>query len=132
MSSYSGLYDGVYGTPYAALASTIAKGNGYVALARVLSRKSYGRAVLREIAYSLVDGAVGDNATATHVRRAAEVVRDGIAYGGVAEMETFTGINRNTVAADETRLLAALRQAAAPSSYPADASGNGGGGKLGF
>lgn len=131
MAAYSGLYDGVFGTPYAALADTINKGNGYDALSREFARKIYGRSVLRELLYSLVNGAVGDNATATHKRRVATQQIPNVTYGGVASIETHTSINRVTAAADVTRILAALRQETTPT-YVADRSGNSGGGKLGF
>lgn len=130
MPSYSGLYDGVYGQPYALLSNTAKKGNTQTQLARLLSRRTYGRAAYRELIKELIGAAAGEEAVASHSRVRAERNLLGNDLGGARAIETFTGIERNTTAADETNIEDALSQQTQPT-YAVDASGNGGGGKLG-
>lgn len=52
--------------------------------------------------------------------------------GGLMPIETVSVVNRNTTAADLTALTALLSRSVAPSTYVADLSGNGGGGKLSY
>ena len=54
--------------------------------------------------------------------------------GGLRTIDTFTVQSGNTAASDVTYINALINDSVynqAPSSYPADASGNGGGGKVG-
>ena len=131
MPSFSGLWNNEYGQNYSQLSSAENVGNAHVALSRVLARRLYGRASVRAILVSLVDGAVGDNATATHKRIKAERDLTANVLGGKRTIETFTSINRATTAADEAKLLNTLQLTSAPT-YPVDKAGVGGGGKLGW
>lgn len=127
--SYSGLWNNEYGEDHALL--TNKTGNAHTALSMITRSRTYGRASFRAILKSLVDGAVTDNAAATHKRVAAERDLEANVLGGARTIETFTAIDRATTAADETAMLAALELSSKPT-YPADASGNGGGGKGGW
>lgn len=131
MTNYSGLWNNEYGENYSPLAQSVAKGNDNTALSKVFANRLYGRAKFRAIIKSLVDGAVGDNATATHKRVQAERDLEANVLGGKRDIETFTAINRNTTSADESEVLAALEQSTKPA-YPSDKAGNGGGSKLGW
>lgn len=131
MANYSGLWNNEYGQSYSLLAQSVAKGNDNTALSKMLANRLYGRAAFRAIIKSLVDGAVGDNATATHKRVQSERDPEANVLGGKRVIQTFTAINRNTTAADESEILAALEQSSKPT-YPVDRSGNGGGAKLGW
>lgn len=131
MASYSGLWNNEYGENYSRLSVGEHIGNGRTAVSRVFANRLYSRAELRAIFKSLIDGAVGDNATATHKRVKAERDLESNVQGGVRTIETFTAINRNTNAEDEAQALRALELSAQPV-YPIDRSGNGGGSKLGW
>lgn len=128
MTSFSGLWNNEYGVDHSLL--TNKTGNAHTALSMVTRSRTYGRAAFRALLKSLVDGAVGDAASASHKRVAAERDLEGNVQGGARTIETFSAINRNTTAADEAKLLAALELSSKPT-YPVDRSGNGGGGKLG-
>ncbi len=130
MPSYSGLFDGHYGTPHALL--TNKSGNAETQLARVASRRLYGRNSFRALLDALVGAAPGDTATATHKRVKAERNLSANVQGGVRTIETFTSVDRATDAADATRMTDAINQQTQPSTYAKDASGVGGGGKLGW
>lgn len=131
MTSYSGLYDGQHGEPHALLSSTVKKGNAETQLARVLSRRNYGRGKLRELMLTLTGAAAGATAAQSHSRvQAAQNLSENV-QGGARTIETFESVNRATTSADETAIEAALAQTSQPTTYVADASGNGGGGKLG-
>lgn len=97
-----------------------------IALSRGGSRPL--RAAMKALSGAAAGGAVSD--TKAQVQAA-----NGDNVGGARVVETVTLITGNTTAAQETyseaRVLDAVF-AAEPSSYPVDASGNGGGGKIGF
>lgn len=131
MPSYSGLYDGVYNTPHALLSDAVAIGNAQTMIARQLSRRPYGRGVLRELLLTLNGVAAGQTALDTHKRVAWVPDREGVTGGGLVTIQTFTGINRATVAGDVTDIARFLALTSRPTTYIADRSGNGGGGKLG-
>lgn len=130
MPSYSGLYNGVYGQPYAPI--TNATGNEETALARVTARRGYGRGAFRELIKALTGSAVGQTATAQHARVKAEQDLANNVQGGKRVIETHTSINRVTTAADLAAIDAALDLKSQPATYPKDRSGNGGGAKVGF
>lgn len=130
MPNYSGLYDGVFNTPHALLSNSIAKGQDMTVLTKAFARRAYGRAKTRELLVTLINGASGDAALASHVRVLAVADRDNNVQGGVRAVETFKSIDRNTAAADVTQLVTALEAKSQPTTYVADRSGNGGGGKL--
>lgn len=131
MAAYSGLYDGVYGTPHSLLANTVAIGSDYRKLGTMFGKRPYGRAVLRELMETLTGAAAGSAASATHKRVQATVDLSGPAGGGAVPIETFTAVSRNTTAGDETRIEAALGLSTKPT-YATDVSGVGGGAKLGY
>jgi hypothetical protein len=131
MPAYSGLYDGVYGSPHTLLADTVAIGSDYRKLGTMFGKRPYGRAVLRELIKTLTGAAAGSTATATHKRVQATVNQAGVDGGSVVPIETVTSVNRATAAADTTRIDNALVIGTKPT-YAADRSGVGGGAKLGY
>lgn len=132
MASYSGLYDGVYGTPHALLSSSVKTGNAETALGRVFGKRPYGRAKLRELIVELVGAAAGQAALASHKRVQASTPVEGVFGGGLVPIETYKSVDRVTAAGDVTVIENALQLSSQPSTYVADASGNGGGAKLGY
>ena len=50
--------------------------------------------------------------------------------GGQRTIDTIDAVNRATTPADEVRIIAMLEEIFVPATYPVDAGGNGGGGKL--
>lgn len=88
---------------------------------------------LRELMDDLNGAAVGANtALVTRARVEARVQLGNVSQGGLVPIETQTIINRVTATADQTQINSILDDVVFPSPYPVDASGNGGGGKLGF
>ena len=73
--------------------------------------------------------APGANATSTYSEVQAVQDLSNFALGGKRNIVTRTLINRNTTAADQTLLNSLFDGIFAPTSYPAD-KGGGGGGKL--
>jgi hypothetical protein len=67
-------------------------------IGRALNRP--GNRVLKELFLTLVDGAVGDTALASHK----QIKHSTTELGGLRTIETVTDINRATVAADITKL----------------------------
>lgn len=81
----------------------------------------------------------GGNAVENRTRVQAQVVLGNISQGGLITIETVAGLGatvagRVTATADQTQLNGMIDRLSslAPASYPADAGGNGGGGKNGF
>lgn len=105
-------------------------------IAKLLARPGFRpvRRLMREL-----NGAAAGANTAIENRtrvKAAQVLNTPVAQGGLIVLETVpllgaTVAGRVTAAADETRIDAMIDEINAPSSYPTDPSGNGGGGKLG-
>jgi hypothetical protein len=92
-----------------------------------------GAKKIKALIKSLVDGAVGDSAASTYGRlTAVQGYLSAQELGGLRAIETVTVINRVTVAGDITNLDLVLARTSKPSSYASDASGNGGGGKVGY
>ena len=96
------------------------------ALAKLLQSGGSSK-VLRALWRALTGAAAGGTATAT---KAQVQATQGGNLTGVIPIETVTLVNRATTAADRTAILALLDRVVYPSSYIADASGNGGGGKV--
>jgi hypothetical protein len=89
--------------------------------------------VLRRLFLTLLGTAAGSTATENRSRvQAAQSTFAPTDNGGLIPIETVAVINRVTTAADITNLTAAFTRSYVPSSYVADASGNAGGGKLGY
>ena len=80
---------------------------------------------LTQLLYVLLGAAAGATATKTKP----QVQGQTGAPGGLQTIETITLINRASTANDLAAFQALLRRNPAPASYPADLSGNGGGGK---
>ena len=97
-------------------------------LGRLLRRP--GNRLIQEIIQTLNGAASGSAASKTHSRIEAPADSDNL--GGVRAIETVTDVSRNTDAADVTALTAIYDLSVAGITYPTDASGNGGGGKLGY
>lgn len=125
MPAWSGLYDGVYTTPY----STIGTPN----TGRKLRRALKGMTALKykQILRTFITDDVGTVATKTHTRIAAQDVTDRASLGGKRVISTVTDINRAVTAGDETALLVDVDGVHTPT-FPVEKSGNSGGGKLGF
>ena len=75
--------------------------------------------------YQLLGNAPGQTATKNHYR----VQGSQGSPGGLQTIETQVLVNRATTAADLAAFQALLTRVVNPPSYPADLSGNGGGGK---
>lgn len=126
VTGFSGLFDTIQPTGLTLSDSE----NIRKRISKVLSR-SEGARELKELLLTLNGAAAGAAASAT-VARVGHTVDAGnpVVNGGARTIDTVTVIGRNTTAADETAIDAMLNQVHAPTSYPVDASGNGGGGKL--
>ncbi len=127
MTAWSGLFDNVFGDGPHSLQVDINPLRRK--LTRVLKRKSMK--VLNELMQEVNGAAVGDAALAEHVRvKGAQVLQSDA--GGVRPIQTVALLDRVTATADTTVIAALLTETRKPSTYPTDASGNGGGGKGGF
>lgn len=124
--SFTGLWNNVYGAPYA-LTNSRSKLERDIALAF----EKPGAQALSAIAIALNGAAAGGTAARTRTRVLGIRTTSGYDLGGRREIETVTDINRATTAADEAGLDAIYNGVFALTSYPADLSGNGGGGKVG-
>jgi hypothetical protein len=132
MPSYSGLYDGVYGTPYALLPLSRSMGNARTLAGRMMGRESYGRANWRGQLVALNGAVAGGLAFVQHKRVKWTPDRGASATGGgLVDLQTFDDINRVTTAADRSNIDTMWNYSTKPQ-YPKDRSGNGGGSKLGF
>lgn len=129
MPNYSGLFDGQHGTPHSLLSNKT--GNAETQIARVVAKRGYGRAALRELMIELTGAAAGAAALVQRKRVLAEANLSENVQGGVRTIETKDIINRVTASADETNIEAALDLSSQPGTYVDDDGGNGGGGKLG-
>lgn len=105
------------------------------AMARIMGKPGYR--AYRKL-FTLMNGtAVGQTATDTYARVAAPAgLTQSDQLGGARTIDTVTSVSRATVAADLAFLNAQVynpifNMAPAISSYPTDASGNGGGSKAG-
>lgn len=91
-----------------------------------------GNRGLRRLLLTLLQNNVGTNATENFTRiKAVQGMGDPQALGGLVAVETLAQINRNTTATDLTNVVASISRSPTVA-YVADASGNAGGGKLGF
>ena len=131
MPSYSGLFNGVYGTDHTLLSNTVNKQNAETLLSKLFSRRVYSRGATAELLATLVSGAVGDTASLSHKRVEARQNLSQNVQGGLVPIETFEDVNRATTADDVTELNDAFTMKSSPT-YTADKGGNGGGGKLGY
>lgn len=131
-NGYSGLWNGQYSTQHAPLGNSVNKESAYAALTTMFGKRGYNQAKVRELIKELLGASAGATALVQRKRRKAEQDLGANVQGGLVTIETVDVINRATTAADVTRIQEALEQERAPSSYVADVSGNGGGGKLNY
>ena len=124
---------GVNGANVNSLSGTLTDGRSHIEkkIAQWARRPQFRK--LRELMDDLNGAAAGANtALVTRGQVQARVQLGNVSQGGQVPIESFTVINRVTAAADVTQINDMLDEVVYPSSYPADASGNGGGGKNGF
>jgi hypothetical protein len=133
MPSYSGLWNGVYGVNYSALASngnTFEQNNRLRTQLSKLVARDRGSRKLMSIMRALNGVAAGGTATATFRNVREESVRgDALSNGGRRVIDTDTDVSRVTTAADQTLINGIFDRVFAPTSYPVDRSRNGGGNK---
>lgn len=100
-------------------------------LARAFGRRGFKQT--RRLMYALLGASTGGAASETEKRvDAPNALTSSQLLGGNRTIETVTIVSRNTTAADLTTMQATLNRIynSSPSTYPVDASGNGGGGKV--
>lgn len=102
----------------------ITQGDGQLA---ALFRNNGGQKKLTALLLDLLGVVSGSTASYTYKQVAGQTGDNNL--GGVRPIETITVINRASTAADITAITALINRQVYPSSYPADLSGNGGGGK---
>lgn len=121
--------NGEVGVPYAMrFARSSQERRASIALSRS------GFRAYRAAMKALTGAAAGGTATDTYAQVDAAGQGPTANPGGTRTVSTVTSINRATTAADETKIELQVIDglfAQQPSSYPVDASGNGGGGKRG-
>lgn len=121
--AWSGLYNDVHGEDYS-LQHNVTPLRGR--LARLMRQR--GMFVIRELIDELLGAAAGANtALVQHTQKTAEQGQQ----SAVPTIAAKTLINRSTAAGDITSIEAILNTSFAPTTYPTDLSGNGGGGKGG-
>lgn len=109
----------------------VARSSTEYSIARLLARGGFRG--MRRVMLVLTGAAAGSAASETHARVAAQTPFNIGSMGGARTIETVTDNSGNTTAAQETYIennILNMRYAANPTSYPVDAGGNGGGGKL--
>lgn len=127
MPAWSGLFDNVFADGPHSLQFNRPSARRNVAR---LFRKR-GMRQFRELIIELTGSAPGNAALQQNTR----VTHDADNLGGVRTVEVQDLINRVTTSADATDIdteLVLSATAIAPASYPVDAGGAGGGGKLGY
>lgn len=125
MPSWSGGWDNMFGQPYALLNEPSAAARGVARIMFPTAQRDVGAA---EVA--LNGAVVGGNATATQAY-VTSIQADGLNQGGQRPVGPVTLINRVTTAADIAKLNQQYQPTFAPTTYPVDKSGNGGGSKVG-
>lgn len=133
VTGWSGLYENEHGAEYALLVGTLTGIKSPITgrISKMLRKGRSGLRGLNAVMKALNGAAASGPASATYSRISASKESDDD-FGGVRTIETRTVLSRNTTAADETFIDDLLDRDSQPASYVADASGNGGGGKLGF
>lgn len=131
MPAYSGLWNGVHGQAYAL---QVSRSPLYRRISQALRRRSL--TVLREVLDTVTDGSsINGAAAVTYKRRAGDPLPgNSVSGGGAATIETVTKVSAVATVGAATVTAAAVDglvdYKSYPSSYPVDASGNGGGGRL--
>jgi hypothetical protein len=134
MSTYSGLWNGHYGQTYSALGAnnTVEQNNTTRSHLTKLVARGRGNRKLMALMRALNGVAAGGTAAVSHVQRTATPdLTAAYSGGGAVPIATVSDVNRVTTAADQTLINAIFDKVFAPSPYPTDASGNGGGNKVG-
>lgn len=133
MPSYSGLWNGIYGIPYSALASngnTFEQNNRTRTAITKLIAKDRGTRKLMSLMKALNGVAPGATATATYKDiDGLPSIGNPLSNGGKRVIATNNDVNRVTTAADVTLITNIFDKAFAPNPYPVDKSRNGGGNK---
>ena len=125
MPAWSGLYNNIHGVDY----SLIGVANVHRRFRRALKGTSKTTRAFREILRTLNGVAPGATALSTHTQVEADV--GDYVNGSVRTIETVTDVDRITTAADQTAINLEIDAADTPT-FPREASGNSGGGKLGY
>jgi hypothetical protein len=132
MASYSGLWNGIYGTPYTPLGGNNTKefnNSTKKQLSKLIGRRR-GPRVLMQVMRTLNGAAPGATAALYTRRVSADVnVNSPMVGGGKRGIEDYKMIDRVTTAADQTMIQAIFDQVFRPNPYPFDKSTNGGGNK---
>ncbi len=122
---FSGLFDTIQPTGH-----TLLETDPLEKRVSKLFRKG-GLRELKELMITLTGIVDGSTALAQFSRIAPDnTVGAAPGAGGQRTIDTITAVNRATTSADEVRIIAMLEEIFVPASYPADPSGNGGGGQL--
>ncbi len=125
MVTYSGLWNGEHGEDHSLLINKSSLRKRVSLLFR-----QRGNAVLKELMLTLNGASAGSTALAQ--RTCVEAIAMlGTDSGGVQSIETVDLVNRVTTAADKADIDSVLVESREPT-YPTDASGNGGGAKVGI
>ena len=133
MPSYSGLWNGIYGINYSAIASngnTFEQNNRTRTNLTKLISKDRGTRKLMSLMKALNGVAPGATATMTY-KDIDGLPANGnpLSNGGKRVIATNNDVNRVTTAADVTLINGILDKTFAPNPYPVDKSRNGGGNK---
>lgn len=121
MASYSGMWDGVFGTPYP-ISTRVASRAVTRSGVNVLFHGKRGRRA-RKLIITLLGAASGATATQTQSR---VPFTDANSIGGKVSSVTETLVNRATTAGDITAFTQDFTKSPKPAAYPKDKSGNGG------
>lgn len=133
MPSYSGLWNGIYGINYSALASngnTFEQNNRTRTNLTKLISKDRGTRKLMSLMKALNGVAPGATATMTY-KDIDGLPANGnpLSNGGKRVIATNNDVNRVTTAADVTLITGIFDKLFSPNPYPVDKSRNGGGNK---
>lgn len=134
VEGWSGLYENEHGAEYALLVGTLTGVKSPLTgrISRMLRKNRAGLRGLNAVMKALNGAAAGGAASATYSRVDADKEPADDGFGGVRTIETRTVLSRVTTSADETFIDDLLDRDSQPAAYPTEASGNSGGGKLGF
>lgn len=122
--AWSGLWNNEYGENYSVLINTKPT---LARISNLIRRRGKANRVINELFDTVLGAAAGGTAAATYPRVQHPTDEE---FGGARTVETVTAINRASTAADITALKLIFSDKSKPATYPADLSGNGGGGKL--
>jgi len=125
MPSWSGLWDNVHGAPHALIQQATATMRSIARLTNSVGGQHFG-----EVARALANG-VGAN-TDLSIKQVAAVQADGMNLGGQRPIATYAVVPLHaTTITEKEAFQSQMTPTWAPSPYPVDKSGNGGGGKVG-